>query len=550
MKKFTPARAVVLAIPFAMAIAACGGGGGGDNGSAATTTTPDTAGPTTVPAPTTDPATPTTATPVTTEAQPVGITSYADVQPAVVQIEAKGTFRDPEVGFADGSGRGSGFIISPEGLAVTNNHVVAGAATLEVFVGGDTDKSYNATILGVSECNDLALIDINASEPLPTLDWYDGDITAGLDVYAAGFPLGDPEFTLTRGIIAKAQAGGDLTGTSSIDHTVEHDAVIRPGNSGGPLVGADGTVVAVNYAGGGSQNTEQFFSIASDLAQPVVDRLAQGDFESLGVNGWAVYDEELGLAGIWVAGVTPGSPAADAALLPGDIVTSMNGLPVGTDGTFKDYCDVIRTAGEGAPIAVEVLRWDTSEVLRGEINGDAPLATSFSFADEVGEEVGDDGDDAAPAEYQYESLTDDLGRITVDVPSAWSDRDTAPATAEDGSDVPYIAAATSLDGFRGGWDEPGLLFAAMPANSEVDGLLAQYGFADDCTDGGITDYSDAVFTGKYQVWQDCGGTATDVVTLVALPADGTYTALIQAQIIRDADLGALDQAFATFNSVS
>jgi serine protease Do len=549
MKKFTPGRAVVLAIPFALALAACGGGGG-DNGSAAPSTTPDTAGPTTVPAPTTDAAAPTTEAPVTTVAEPAGIASYADVQPAVIQIEAQGTFRDPEVGFSDGSGRGSGFIISPDGLAVTNNHVVAGAATLEVFVGGDTEKSYNATILGVSECNDLALIDINESEPLPTLDWYDGDIGAGLDVYAAGFPLGDPEFTLTRGIIAKAQAGGDLTGTSSIDHTVEHDAVIRPGNSGGPLVGADGRVVAVNYAGGGQQNTEQFFSIASDLAQPVVDRLADGDFESLGVNGWAVYDEELGLAGIWVAGVTPGSPAADAALLPGDIVTSMNGLPVGTDGTFEDYCDVIRTAGEGAPIAVEVLRWDTSEVLRGEINGDAPIATSFSFADEVGEEVGDDGEDAAPAENEYESLTDDLGRITVDVPSAWADRDTAPATAEDGSDVPYIAAATSLDGFRGGWDEPGLLFAAMPADTEVDGLLAQYGFADDCTDGGITDYSDAVFTGKYQVWQDCGGTATDVVTLVALPADGTYTALIQAQIINDADLEALDRAFATFNSVS
>jgi serine protease Do len=90
----------------------------------------------------------------------------------------------------------------------------------------------------------------------------------------------------------------------------------------------------------------------------------------------------------------------------------------------------------------------------------------------------------------------------------------------------------------------------MPANTEIDGLLAQYGFADDCTDGGITDYSDAVFTGKYQVWQDCGETATDVVTLVAIPADGTYTALIQAQIISDADLGALDRAFATFNSVS
>ena len=76
--------------------------------------------------------------------------------------------------------------------------------------------------------------------------------------------------------------------------------------------------------------------------------------------------------------------------MPGDIVTSMNGLPVGTDGTFKDYCDVIRTAGEGAPISVEVLRYDTSEVLKGEINGDQPIELAFSFAEEVGDEVGDD----------------------------------------------------------------------------------------------------------------------------------------------------------------
>ena len=176
----------------------------------------------------------------TVEAGPMGITSYDAVQPAVVQIVARGTFRDPEIGFADGSGLGSGFVISPDGLAVTNNHVVAGAATLEVYVGGELDESYNATILGVSECNDLALIDINGPDDMPYLEWFDGDIAAGLDVYAAGYPLGDPEFTLTRGIVAKAEAAGDITGTSSIDHTVEHDAAIQPGNSGGPLVDADG----------------------------------------------------------------------------------------------------------------------------------------------------------------------------------------------------------------------------------------------------------------------------------------------------------------------
>ena len=536
----------LLALPLIVVAGACGSDSNGDSADTTAASTPPAPPTTAAAAPTTVAST----VPSTTEGTGSGsISSYDQVQPAVVQIVAQGTFRDPEIGFADGSGLGSGFVISPDGLAVTNNHVVAGAATLEVYIGGELDDSYNATVLGVSECNDLALIDINAPDDLPYLEWHDGPITAGLDVYAAGYPLGDPEFTLTRGIVAKAEAGGDITGTSSIDHTVEHDANIQPGNSGGPLVGADGKVIAVNYAGGASATTTaQFYAIASDLAQPVIDQLQDGDFESLGVNGWAVFDEELGISGIWVAGVDPGSPAAAAELLPGDIVTAMNGLPVGTDGTFKDYCDVIRTAGEGAPISIDVLRFDTSEVLRGEINGDQPIELAFSFAEEVGDEVGDDS--GAVPEVSYEPVTDDTGAIYMDVPTAWTARATAPITMDDGTVVPYIAASTNLDGFRSGWTDPGILYAKMPATADIAASLAQYGFAGDCTDGGITDYSDPVFTGQYQLWQDCAGTTTDVVTLVALPADGSYTALIQAQILTDADLEALDKAFATFNSTS
>jgi serine protease Do len=537
----------LLALPLVVAIAACGGGD--DDDAEPTTTVAAATDDTKPPAPPTTQAPDTTDAPTTTEPAPLGIQSFSDVQPAVVQIVARGTFRDPEIGFADGSGVGSGFVISPDGLAVTNNHVVAGAATLEVYVGGELDDSYNATILGVSECNDLALIDINGPDDMPYLEWYDGDVSAGLDVYAAGYPLGNPEFTLTRGIISKAEAPGDLTGTSSIDHTVEHDAAIQPGNSGGPLVNADGKVVAVNYAGGAmATTTEQFWAIASDLAQPVVEQMRSGDFESLGINGWAVYDEEAGISGIWVAGVTPGSPAADVGLVPGDIVTSMNGLPMGMDGTFKDYCDVIRTAGEDAPIAIEVLRYDSSEVLKGEINGDEQLELAFSFAEEVGDEVGEDSD-AAPV-YEYESVTDDTGSIRVSVPVQWGARDTSPLAMEDGTQAPYIAAAMDLDGFINGWTSPGLVFAKLPAAADLDASLGEFGFGGSCTDGGVYDYSDPVFTGKYQMWLDCGGTTNDVVTLVAVPADSSYLAVIQAQIVTDADLDALDQAFNTFNSVS
>lgn len=216
------------------------------------------------------------------------------------------------------------------------------------------------------------------------------------------------------------------------------------------------------------------------------------------------------------------------------------------DGTFKDYCDVIRTAGEGSPIQVDVLRYDTSEMLRGEIYGDTPIEPVFIPGDEVGDDVGTD-DSVEAASYTYESVVDDLGRITVDVPTEWADRDTTPGT-HDGMDVPYIAAATDLEGFINGFDTPGLLFFALPANTDVPGLLTQYGFDGSCTDGGITEYSDPVFTGQFQEWLDCGGTPNDIVTLVALPSDNSYTAVIIVQILTDADVDALDRAFATFNS--
>ena len=572
----TSQRLLLLCAPAALALAACGGGGSSDEPeatSAATTQAPATtaASETTE----TDQTTPTTAdttedtTDDTTEATTEGtteettggtteestegtggtggsseISSYEDVQPAVIQIETQGTFRDPEVGQASGSGSGSGFIISPDGLAVTNNHVVTGAATLEVFIGGDRDESYNAQVLGVSECSDLAVIKIDAGDDLPSLDWYGGDITAGLDIYAAGFPLGDPEFTLTRGIVTKAEADGDITGTSSIDHTVEHDANTHPGNSGGPIVNSDGEVVAVHYASNNMESGSQRYGIAADLAEPVVEQLQEGDVESLGINGWAFVDEEAGMSGIWVAGVAPGSPAADAGIVAGDIVTSLNGLPMGTDGTFADYCDVIRTSGEGNPIAVEVLRFDTSEVLRGEINGTAPIAPAFSFAEEVSDEVGEDTG-AAP-ETEYESVTDDLNRIVVEVPTAWTDRDTAPFTLDTGAQAPYIAAAPNLDEYINGWTVPGITYVEIPAGASVDAVLTFFGAGGSCADGGRFDYDDGLFTGKYQLWIDCAGTTTDIVTLVAAPPEGDL-ALLSAQILTDADIAALDHAFQTFN---
>ena len=275
------------------------------------------------------------------------------MQSATIQIEAIGTFVDPAEGAFEAAGRGSGFLVSSDGLAVTNNHVVVGAGTLEVWRGGDTSDTLNAKVLGSSECLDLAVIQLEGDD-YPYFEWREKDITTAQDVYAAGFPPGDPTFTMTRGIVSKAETAGE-TPWASIDSVIEHDARIRGGNSGGPLVDPDGRVVGVNYAGNDQHDTN--LAIHRDEAQDVVERLAAGESVlSLGVNAQALMGEDGTGLGIWVASVAAGSAADKAGVEPGDLLTRMQGVTLGTEGTMSEYCDVLRTHGQDATLDVELFR--------------------------------------------------------------------------------------------------------------------------------------------------------------------------------------------------
>ncbi|MEA5079018.1 MAG: S1C family serine protease [Anaerolineaceae bacterium] len=295
------------------------------------------------------------------------VTTLTDVHKAVIQIEAQGTFLDPEVGLeVNAAGRGSGFIIDSSGIAVTNNHVVTGAALVKVWVDGETEPR-NAQVLGYSECNDLAVIKIDGSD-FSYLDWYDGEISTGMEIYLAGFPLGEPEFSLTKGIVSKEHTSGDTSWTAVSGGVIAHDATSNPGNSGGPLVDTNGKVVGVNFASRSDAN--QYFAIPAATGKTIVAELEkENNFESIGVNGTMVSNEDGSITGVWVSSVASGSPADKTGLKPGDIITQMEGLVVGTDGTMGDYCSIIRTHDEKSTLSLTVLRWPTGEVLEGQING-------------------------------------------------------------------------------------------------------------------------------------------------------------------------------------
>lgn len=294
------------------------------------------------------------------------VENLQDVKNAAIQIEAQGTFVDPEFGLVvNGAGRGSGFIIDPSGIAVTNNHVVTGAGLLKVWVGGESTPR-NAKVLGVSECSDIAVIDIEG-EGFDYLDWYSNPVEVGMDIYVAGFPLGDPEYTLTKGVISKARTDGESS-WASVDSVIEYDATSNPGNSGGPVVNPDGEVLAVHYAG--NAETRQAFGISRDLVTEIINELKTGkDIDTIGVNGQAVATEDGSVTGVWVSSVQSGSLADQAGVQPGDIITEMENLVLSTDGTMSQYCDILRSHESSDTLSLQVLRWANAEVLEGQING-------------------------------------------------------------------------------------------------------------------------------------------------------------------------------------
>ncbi|HWS23437.1 MAG TPA: trypsin-like peptidase domain-containing protein [Anaerolineales bacterium] len=325
--------------------------------------------------------------PVAVVDESAAIAELTNAKKAVVQIESQGTFVDPEFGLVvNNAGRGSGFLIDQDGLIVTNNHVVTGAALIKVFLG---DETYNAKILGSSECADLAVIKIEGG-PFDYLEWYDGDVSTGLEVYSAGFPLGDPEFTLTKGIISKEEANGD-TYWSSLNYVLEHDATINPGNSGGPLITNDAKVVGVNYRV--YKEAGQNFAIDQKLGKPVIDKLIEGeDVYSIGINGSAVMSEDGSISGIWVASVESGSVADKAGIKAGDVIYQLENLVLATDGSMKDYCDILKTHDVSDTLNVTIIRYDTGEVLEGQLNGrELEVTSNFDTTTTGQEQTADTG---------------------------------------------------------------------------------------------------------------------------------------------------------------
>ncbi len=319
------------------------------------------------------------------------IQDLSDAESAVVRIVVQGSYEYAGYGSYEESFSGSGFIIDPSGLAVTNNHVVTGAALVEVYFSDDPEPR-RAKVVGYSECSDLAVIDIDG-DGYPYFEWYTDPVERRMEVYALGYPLGDPEYTEHKGVISKDSASL-ATSWTDVDSIIEHDASTDHGSSGGPLVTTDAQVIGVNY----SITEKQNYSISYTEAEPILADLMQGEnVLSIGLNGEAFVTED-GFSGIWIYSVASGSPADQAGIRAGDILLEMEGISLAKDGTLSEYCGVLRGHDPEDVLGVKVFRYKTGEVMEGQING-RELESTGSLDVTDGGNTGGNGGATASGDY-------------------------------------------------------------------------------------------------------------------------------------------------------
>ena len=251
---------------------------------------------------------------------------------------------------------GSGVIVRPEGIIVTNNHVVEGGQDIRISL--PDRREFEAKVILADPRTDLAVLRIDTKgEKLPALPFGDSDkLQVGDLVLAIGDPFGVGQ-TVTSGIVsALARSNG---GASDYQFFIQTDAAINPGNSGGALVNLRGELIGINSSifsqSGGSIGIG--FAIPSNMTRVVVDGALGGGIKRpwLGADGQAVTADiakSLGLTrpeGVLISQIYPGSPAEQAGLAKGDVVLSVDGFAVDDSNALR-YRVVTRRVGDLAAI--------------------------------------------------------------------------------------------------------------------------------------------------------------------------------------------------------
>lgn len=275
---------------------------------------------------------------------------------------------------------GSGVIISKEGYVLTNNHVVEGAAGIEVALRDG--RSAEAKLVGTDPESDLAVLKIELKD-IPSITFSGKKaLRVGDVVLAIGNPFGVGQ-TVTMGIVSAT--GRDRVGINTYENFIQTDAAINPGNSGGALIDATGKLVGINTAifskSGGSQGIG--FAIPASIVKDIMGQIIEFGHVSrgwLGIEGQDITPqlaESFNLKdvqGVIVAGIQRNGPAAKAGMRAGDVIVGVNGETISDRRTVMDLIAQIKP---GEKLTVKVLRAGKTIKLKA-IVGERPRANSHS----------------------------------------------------------------------------------------------------------------------------------------------------------------------------
>jgi len=286
----------------------------------------------------------------------VVINVVKQVRPAVVNINTESQVQTVFGVFPE-QGAGSGVIVRPDGYILTNNHVVQGASTIKVtLIGG---KTLTGKIIGRDPLADLAVVKVDTKDPLPAARL---GSSANLQVGQLAIAIGNPfalGSTVTTGVVSALNRRIEQANLV-VDNLIQTSAAINPGNSGGALVDSSGAVIGINTAI--IPNAQGIgFAIPSDVARVEMDQLIAngrvvrpwvGVVYGGDVDAQSAQTHRLGTDhGVLVRDVEPNSPASQAGLQPGDIITSVNEDQVNTWSEFVHNV-VSKKIGETVKITV------------------------------------------------------------------------------------------------------------------------------------------------------------------------------------------------------
>lgn len=317
---------------------------GSDDGGTTSATTPVTSAGATTPA-----------VPTAEDASTEPVAAVADaLGPAVVQLETR-------------TGLGSGFVYdADEGLIMTAAHVVDGATAVTVRLADG--RSIEGTVVGADDGSDIAVVQIEA-DGLTAAQLAPGDPDVGQLAVAIGSPFGLDQ-TVTSGIVSAVGRSVETPGGAVA--MIQTDAPINPGNSGGALADRQGRVIGVNdsIASESGGNVGVGFAVPIETAKAIADRLVAGEPITNGFLGVSAADASGAQTGAQVVQVSAGSPAADAGIETGDVVTSIDGTAVDSSA---DLVAAIRSRQPGTEVTLGIARQgDDTEVTV--TLGDAPTS--------------------------------------------------------------------------------------------------------------------------------------------------------------------------------